>query len=549
MPGTQLTITGRSFGTHGSVVFPGTAPPIPNPSAIEWTDGRIRVVVPNGAAPGPITLSILEATLVRCGQVFTVFRTGGSDLPFDGGTAAVTAFLLNGSEDPLRVEPGEVVSISCDVTVHASARTRVFVTQAGLTIADFGTLAGGGHRQHDFTAPRPAGPVTCLVHLLVSGPCGEVDRQQTLTVAATPHLSVAHIEVTQGVQNAAHTMRFVGGRTTAVRAYLTSGLGGFSYTGTPGEVPNSTGKLRVERGGVVVASIPAATPVTLGTAFFDGDRSNSSKPALLFVVPGSLMNGDVTMRVSASVAGLPGFGSDTPGTSGSRTVHVERARTLTVMRLRMGLTNPAHPAAAPSVAAWQASAVGTQDRYPLGDAGMIVQVPVSGEVLSTDRFLGKPNKTGWHQALDELDDYADRFDNFNTIFACTVPAGTFALNGTGHAANDRDWPLENDRRCLSRPGREARDVRPRDGTHAQCRPRPLQRRPRDGFRGYRREPPRRDRARGRRLAALGRQTDAARVVRSSCPTAPPNQTLATERSQSTTTDGRPARCGTSSSAN
>jgi hypothetical protein len=362
--------------------------------------------------------------------VFTIFRTGDSDLPFAGGTAAVTAFLLDGSKDPLRVDPGKVVSISCDVTIHPSARTRVFVTLAGATIADFGTLVGGGHRQHDFTAPSPAGPVICIVHLLVSGPCGDVDRQQTLTVALTPHLSVAHIEVTQGVQNGAHTMRFVAGRTTDVRAYLTSGLGGFSYTGAPGQVPNVTGKLRVERGGEVVASIPAATPVTVGTTFFDGDRSNSRKP-LRFVVPGSLMNGDVTMRVSASVAGLPGFGSDTPGTSGSRTVHVERERTLTVMRLRMGLTNPAHPAAAPSEADWQAASVGTQDRYPLRDLGMLVIIPVSGDVLSTDHFLGKDK--GWHDALDDLDDYTDRFDDFNTIFACAVPAGEFAINGTAHA--------------------------------------------------------------------------------------------------------------------
>jgi hypothetical protein len=435
-PGAELTITGRNFSTHGSVVFPGTAAPIPNPSAIEWTDGRIRVVVPEGAAPGPITLSILEASFVRCGQLFTVFRTGSSDVPFAGGTAAVTAFLLDGSKDPLRVEPGAVVSISCDVTVHPTVRTRVFVTQADVTIADFGTLAGGGHRQHEFKAPNPAGPVTCIVHLLVSG-CGDVDHRRTLTVAATPHLSVAHIEVTQGVQNGAHTMRFVAGRTTDVRAYLTSGLGGFSYNGTPGQVGNVTGRLRVERGGVVVASIPAATPVTIGTTFFDGDRSNSGK-ALRFEVPGSLMNGDVTMRVSASVAGLPGFGSDTPGTSGSRNVHVERGGTITVMRLRMGLTNPAHPLAAPTVPAWQTSAVGTQDRYPLGDLGMLVYKPTSGDVLSTDHFLGK--EKGWHDALDDLDDYADRFiDDFNTIFACTVPADPatppaklFALNGTAH---------------------------------------------------------------------------------------------------------------------
>jgi hypothetical protein len=444
-PGTWLTITGRNFGTHGSVMFPGTAAPIPNTSALEWTNERIRVVVPDGAGPGPITLSILEASFVRCGHVFTVFRTGGSDLPFEGGTAAVTAFLLDGTADPLRVDPGQLVSISCDVTVHRQAQTHVWVTQDGATIADFGTLAGGGHREHDFTAPRPAGPVTCVVHLVVSGPCGEVDHQRTLTVAATPYLRVAYLEATQGLQDAAHTVRLVAGRTTGVRAYLTSGLGGFSYTGTPGEVANVTGTLHVERGGVVVASIPAATAVTVGATFVDADRSGTQH-ALLFVVPGWLMDGDVTVRVNANVAGLPGFGTDTPRTSGSRTVHAERGGTLTVVRLRMGLTNPAHPAAEPSVADWQASSVGTQDRYPLGDAGILVRVPATGEVLSTDHFLRK--KAGWDDALDDLDDYADRFDDLNSIFACIVPKGAFTLAGIAHHAIARPWPLSNDSRCF-----------------------------------------------------------------------------------------------------
>ena len=411
---------------HGAIVFPGTAAPIPNPSALEWTDTRIRVVVPNGAAPGTIALSILEASLMRCGQVFTVFRMGGSDVPFEGGTAAVTAFLLNGSTDPLRVNPGDVVSISCDVTTHPRARTRVFVTQGGVTIADFGTLAGGGHRQHDFTAPRPAGPVTCLVHLTVGGPCGEVDRQRTITVAAMPHLRVAFLEVTQGLQDAAHTVKLVAGRTTGVRAYLTSGLGAFSYTGTAGEVPNVTGTLRVERGGVVIASIAAAGPVTVDDAFTDVNRSTTPR-ALVFVVPGALMDGDVTMRVSASVVGLPGFGTDTPGTSGSRTVHAERRAILAVVPLRMGLTNPAHPTAEPTTADWPAPAVGTQDRYPIGDADMLVPVPATGDVLSTNHFLGK--KSGWEDAIDDLDDYADRYNNFDWIFACTVPAVNVTING------------------------------------------------------------------------------------------------------------------------
>lgn len=444
-PGAEITIIGRNFGTHGSVVFPGTAAPVPNTGALEWTDRTIRLVIPEGAGPGPITLSILEAALFRCGQMFSVFRTGGSDLSFEGGTAAVRSFLLDGTADPLRVDPGELVVISCNVTVHEHAQTRIWVSQDGATIADFGRLAGGGQRMHDFTAPTPNAPVVCIVHLVVSGPCGEVDHQRRITVAATPHLHIVHLEVTQGLQNAKHTVRLVSGRTTGVRAYLTSGLGGFSYTGLPGEVANVTGMLHVERGGVVVASMPAARAVTVGDTFSDADRS-SVQHALVFEAAGGLMDGDVTMRVSARAVGLPGFGTNAPGTSTSRTVHTERAGTITVVRLRMRLTNPAHPAAEPSVAAWRTSSVGTQDRYPLSDTGMLVRVPATGDVLSTNHFLGKDD--GWHDTLDDLDDFADRFDDFTSIFACTVPAGNFSLNGTSHAANDRIWPLENDRRCF-----------------------------------------------------------------------------------------------------
>ena len=427
------------------MVFPGAAP-IASINTLEWTDQRIRVIVPVDAGPGPISLSILLAALLRCDEVFTVFRSGGSDVSFEGGTATVKAFLLDGNPaGPLRVEPGEVVSISCDVTAHSNARTRVFVTRDGATIADFGNVNGGGHRQHDFTAPATTTPVTCIVHLLVGGPCGEVDHLRTITVSAAPHLRIAFIEVTQALQNSAHTVRLVDGRTTGVRAYLTSGLGAFSYTGKPGEIANVTGSLRVERGGAVVATIAASAPVTVGNTFVDADRSKAAN-ALTFLVPGALMAGDVTMRVNARVIGVAGFENDDLATSGTRTVHAERQRTAVLMRLRMGLTNPAHPLPTPTVADWQGSAVGTQDRYPVGDGGIVVRVPASGDVLSTDHFLGKTD--GWEDALDDLDDYADRFDDFNTIFACSVPKGSFPLNGISHAAVDRPWPLSNDRRCL-----------------------------------------------------------------------------------------------------
>jgi len=73
-------------------------------------------------------------------------------------------------------------------------------------------------------------------------------------------------------------------------------------------------------------------------------------------------------------------------------------------------------------------------------------------VLNTNHFLGK--KKGWEDALDDLDDYADQYNEFESIYACIVPNDTvaypsgFSNNGIAHHAVDRPWPLENDRRCL-----------------------------------------------------------------------------------------------------
>lgn len=450
-PGGEMVITGTGFGRRGTVVFPGGVS-VPGVSALEWTDTRIRVRVPDGAAPGELSLRILIASLRRCGQTFTAFREGTSTVSFEGGTAHLLAFQLNGSTTPLRVDPGQNVSIWCNVATHPAARTHVFVKMGTTTVADFGTVSGGGGRQHSFAVPASDSVVAYRVHLRISGPCGMVEHVREVTAAARPRMRFAFIEVTQGLQNSAHTVRLVAGRTTVVRAYLTSGLGQFSYTGVPGEVPGVTGTLVVQRGGVVVASISSLSPVTIHDSFVDADRANAQR-ALRFEVPGVLVSGDLTFRVVARAVGLPGFGPETPSGAGARDVSFERGRTLTVVRLRMSLSHPGHPAAAPTVAEWQTASLGSQHRYPLADAGLLVRVPTGGDQINSSLFLG--SRDGWADALDDLDDFADRFDDFRSVFACVVPnspGGT--VNGIAHAAFDRVWPLENDRRCfLSRAGR------------------------------------------------------------------------------------------------
>ena len=64
-------MTGDHFGKMGLVVFPGVSQPV---AALQWSETAIQIVIPNGAAPGKIRLSIFEERLTRCGKDFDIYR-------------------------------------------------------------------------------------------------------------------------------------------------------------------------------------------------------------------------------------------------------------------------------------------------------------------------------------------------------------------------------------------------------------------------------------------------------------------------------------------
>ena len=185
----------------------------------------------------------------------------------------------------------------------------------------------------------------------------------------------------------------------------------------------------------------------------------------------------MTVRVS----GLPGFGTELVGTSWTRTVRTERGGPLTVVRVRVRDDNPASAAPAPSIDDWRASTVGVVDRYPLADTGLVVRIPAAGEVVLATT-VNLIDEDGWDELLEDLDDYADRFDDFDSVFAAVVPANPMygtaqdpatTTNGIAHKDVDRLWPLLDDRRVMlaqkGKPGTFAHEMAHTLGVgHAPC---------------------------------------------------------------------------------
>ena len=100
--GQVLTITGEHFGKIGLVVFPGVAQPV---AALAWSETTIRVMVPNGAAPGTIRLSIFEQRLQRCGKDFDIYRPGDTLPEFTGGVPQILSLWVNNVQGDTSAEP------------------------------------------------------------------------------------------------------------------------------------------------------------------------------------------------------------------------------------------------------------------------------------------------------------------------------------------------------------------------------------------------------------------------------------------------------------
>lgn len=312
-PGSTITILGSNFGSvPGLVCFPFGAyfPGGTCVQALSWTDTEVRVVVPLGAGSGELYLSILERTEYICGKFFGITREGVGARLFLGGSAAVSSLVVNGGQRC--AEPGATVDVSWVASnggTGTAARLRVTegtnLLFARANLADTGTLA--------FTVPQRSAPTSLLFTLDAVNPCGSATQAVPLQVDVFPQLTIAGVEITQGVQTFAiggggnNALPTIASKDTIVRVYVACARKGFLGD----ECAGVSGRLRI--GALELAPINGSSPTNPGainpfiTARLAGliDRTQTDH-TLNFRIPAAACQGNQQLDIAVFAARICG---------------------------------------------------------------------------------------------------------------------------------------------------------------------------------------------------------------------------------------------------
>lgn len=361
LPGEAVRILGEGFGTGGGqVAFDGASAVEP----LSWTDTEVRVVVPEGARPGLLSLRILDG-VVRVRRRMVEFYREGAGFPFEGGRPLVRSVLVDGRGEGAWVRPGDPVAVSwttvsgrqARVSLHARARPSVAGADAShdVVLFDEDDLPASGSRI--LAVPEVDAEHVLLVHVEVRTGAGAAAREASFPVAVPPKLRVEGMEVTQGLQRApwdpAPALPTVAGRDTLVRVYVSADRDGFQDDRT--RIVHA--RLRV--GDHVLPAWPVGEQVAHG--FVAGrasaiDRARA-EDALLFRIPAALCQGTRELHVEVSAEGSP---PTTPSAEARVTWTWWPARALPVRVVR--LARPDQPA--PGAAEALATAVRALDLLP-----------------------------------------------------------------------------------------------------------------------------------------------------------------------------------------
>ena len=389
-PGDEVVICGEGLGVvPGTVVFRrhGTIEPGPVVVPTEWCCDSATVVVPSGAGCG-LTVRMPADTLRACDRFLEYRPHGCVEAVFEGTSADVLAFNVEGRHDGECVEPGTPLLISWRTCAADRVRIRIVDEDSGLVIAALDPAAARGSwtfSDTDFTTTT-----RIRVELIAEGKCDPpvVTRQLSLVYQARPALTVDGLEVTQAIQHyraALHltdpadrgpdnSLRLVTDKTAWVRAYLRSGQSP-SFDG--GQLAGVNGTMTVERrvGGVwsTIAAIPSQNgPITAQDSFvsYDAERGNIAN-TLNFVVPAGLMTG--LLRFTVNVASPD---CQCPGNRGSGqvTVDVNLRQTLNAAFITIGYNGPNAAGTgmlnlpAPTLAQCQAETAWAMTTYPVSGA-------------------------------------------------------------------------------------------------------------------------------------------------------------------------------------
>ena len=323
-PGDEITLTGYGFGPNASssrVRFAANPGRSPDGSAFvdavptSWSDTLVRVVVPEAAAQGPVSLRIWRGAGSFCGSVFNALASGNA-VPFGSATwRVIEAFNISGevttSDDgSIIVAPGADVGISWSITPPGPGTLRVFrfsgdpddpgTERHSQAVQAVGVLS--------WPIPWPTETTWLRFQLTAPGACGNAVEEFVVLVHRQAQLAVHGVEVTQAIQHyrasehlldPAHhgpdnSLQLVRDKSAWVRVYLRSGQ---DPSFDNGRLTDITGTLTVERrvGGVwntVATASPQNGPIAAenGFASYDAERGDIDS-TLNFVVPATTMRG------------------------------------------------------------------------------------------------------------------------------------------------------------------------------------------------------------------------------------------------------------------
>jgi hypothetical protein len=438
-PGEVVLLTGRNFGSSGSVVFPGKGSGVIATDVPLWSDTAIRVRVPTGAAPGIIRLSIYEGTLCLCGRAWPLYRVGKTLPMFNGGIPVILEYHVNGASSGFIAEPRAAVTVTFTSSVGPGVSVKLIARSGGTVIFNSGSLPGGFHSL-SFTAPDVKAPAVVDVELRATNHCGPSFERFSIRVVKQPHLRILQAEVTQAIQRLDNTVRLAGRRRTLMRVYLDSGLDLFAFAGAPGSIPGVTGTVSIRRGPQVLAIVqPLNSPFTTGFFFLPYGR-RSLATSINFMLPFEHLEGDLSLDINLRLETLPAGVVDGPHCTAARSVQVkfEPPRRISLVRIMVGDDWRGLPA--PQVSEWQVALQGAMTRFPIADDGWEIRVHPGYTVVTVDYDLS--DREGWDDVVDEIDDVAgDASDSWDHTWIGLLPAfrsGVDTFTTLGLAEDDPD---------------------------------------------------------------------------------------------------------------
>lgn len=394
-------------------------------AAADWTATAITVVIPATAISGPVGfadaayVTAYDAWAAQQNRLADEIRAlgcaMGTNLPWvppfrecppdagvnkvKVGAPIIDAFTANGATVAV-VEPGQTIELGWTVRNTTSVRVSR-VSGAGPTFGGATALDNPSTATYLLAAPTYNTPQEYRYRITATGPCASASITREVTVVATrrPALSIGGVEVTQGIQNAANTVRLVESKPTVVRVTVRHGLAGWGGD----TVPNVRGRIRVYRSNGWVSpwfdaangsSPMAANPGSSITVVASPQRNNTDD-TLNFLIPPLWNAESASYRIEVRVAGFGATaafaGFDDQAAMNTARFSFQRRRTMELRYIPVKWGG-----STPSAATCDSTLRGAVPLLPTPTAN-IWQLPVGIPAPSTD-------DDGRDDLLDDFDD-------------------------------------------------------------------------------------------------------------------------------------------------